>query len=317
VSRKIFRSFALVLAAVIAGMPMALSRPAVAIDWSKVEAKKIVLMYPAQSSWERLMVRERHSGGPRFRDGKNCFACHGDVDEKPLGKALVGGERVKEPAPIAGKPGFQEALIKTARDAENMYVLVEFDPGAQPDAGQDKDYEAKVALMIDDGGVENANRAGCWVACHDDVATMARGSDKTPTKYLIETRVPGGAGRLFYPPELDKMKADGKFLEYWQARLTPAGKAVALDGVVLEKRTENMETAVRTEAVRSKAGVWTVTFTRKLTGLPGHKDIVPGKTYSVGFSIHTAHSAKRYHYVSFERTLVLDSGKADFVVTAQ
>lgn len=296
---------------------MALPQSAAAVDWSKVEAKKIMLMYPAQSSWERLMIRERHSGGPRFREGKNCFACHGDIDEKSLGMALVNGEKFKEPAPIIGKPGFQEALVKTARDADNIYVRVEFTPGEQPDAAQDKDYLAKVALMIDDGGAENGNRAGCWVSCHDDVLSMGRGTDKIPTKYLMQTRVPGGAGRLFDQPELDQMKADGKFLEYWQARIANDGKALPIDGMVMDKRTENMETAVKTEATKNKAGAWTVTFTRKLTGVPGHKDIVAGKTYNIGFAIHTAHSAKRYHYVSFERTLVLDAGKADFVAAVK
>ena len=52
----------------------------------------------------------------------------------------------------------------------------------------------------------------------------------------------------------------------------------------------------------------------KLTGVKGHKDFVPGKTYNLGFAIHAGRTAKRFHYVSFERTLVLDSGMADFVV---
>ena len=316
-SLRISRSLVCLAASALAVAVFAQPEAAFAVDWSKVEAKKITLLYPAQSSWERLMIRERHSGGPRFRDGKNCFACHGDIDEKSLGMSLVNGEKFKEPAPVIGKPGFQEALIKTAHDADNIYVRVEFDPGKQPDAGQDKDYENKVALMIDDGGAENGNRAGCWTACHDDVQTMGCGSDKIPTKYLMQTRVPGGAGKLFDPPELDKMKAEGKFLEYWQARITPEGKAIPFDGVVLDKRADNMETAVKTEATKSKAGVWAVTFTRKLTGVAGHKDIVAGKTYNIGFAIHTGHSAKRYHYVSYERTMVLDSGKADFVVTAK
>ena len=44
-----------------------------------------------------------------------------------------------------------------------------------------------------------------------------------------------------------------------------------------------------------------------------HKAFVPGKTYTLGFSVHAGHTARRFHYVSLEKTLVLDSGKADFV----
>ena len=45
------------------------------------------------------------------------------------------------------------------------------------------------------------------------------------------------------------------------------------------------------------------------------KDIAPGKTFTLGFALHAGHTAKRFHYVSFERTLMLDDGSADFVAT--
>ncbi len=61
--------------------------------------------------------------------------------------------------------------------------------------------------------------------------------------------------------------------------------------------------------------MWAVTFSRKkIAGAP-YKDIVPGKTYNVSFSIHAGYTNQRFHYVSFERTLMLDTGTADFVAT--
>ena len=35
------------------------------------------------------------------------------------------------------------------------------------------------------------------------------------------------------------------------------------------------------------------------------------------FSMHAGHTEQRFHYVSFERTLVLDEGSADLVATLQ
>jgi hypothetical protein len=292
---------------------LTLTGPAHAVDWSKVEAKKIMMMYPAQTSWERLMTQERHSGRRRFLEGKNCLACHGNIDEHPLGESLVHAERFKEPTPIPNKPGFLDAQVKIAHDSENLYVRLEFDPGNQPNAGMDMDFETKVTMLLDDGNTPDAPRAGCWVACHDNVESMARGKPDV-TKFLFATREPGSGGNsIFDQATLDKMKAAGQYMEYWQARFNADGKAVPADGIILAKRTDNLVPTVKAEAVNAK-GIWTVTLSRKLTGAgENHQDIVPGKTYTIGFAVHAGHTAKRFHYVSFERTMTLDKGSADFV----
>ena len=281
-------------------------------DWSKVEAKKIMLLYPAQTPWERLMTRERHSGSRRWPN-KTCVACHGNVDEHALGDSLANAEKFKEPTPIMGKPGAVDTMVKMAHDAQNIYVQVAFNPGMQPDAAMDKDFENKLTIMIDDGNVVNANTAGCWVACHMDAESMNM-EVVGKTKYLTETLVEGGAGKKKSEADIKQMMTDGKYFEYWQARFNTGGKSVAVDGTILDKRADNKSPAVKVNAARDGAGLWTVTFTRKLTGVKGYKDIVPGKTYNLGFAIHAGHTAKRFHYVSFERTMVLDDGMADFVV---
>lgn len=280
------------------------------VDWSQVEAKKIMLLYPAQTPWERLMTRERHSGQRRW-PAKTCVACHGSVDEHALGDSLANAEKFKEPTPIMGKPGAVDTMVKMAHDAQNLYVQVAFNPGMQPDAGMDKDFETKLTIMIDDGNVADANTAGCWVACHQDAESMNMGV-VGKTKYLTESlTMPGGEKKS--DADIKKMMEDGKYFEYWQARLNPGGKPVAVDGTILDKRADNKSPQVKVDASRDAAGLWTVTFTRKLTGVKGHKDFVPGKTYNLGFAIHAGRTAKRFHYVSFERTLVLDTGMADFV----
>lgn len=287
-----------------------------AADLSKAKGKDVVLFYPAQMSWETLLTQSSHSGAEKFRGGKNCRGCH-EGEEPASGKLLV-ADKSSEPTPIAGKPGSIKATIKAAHDAERMYIQVDFDTGPQPDAGMDKDYATKVAVMIDDGGVPEAARAGCFSACHDNLSRMASGKDGDTTKYLTRSRVSIGrqGGDQIKPAEdLAAARSQGGVLEYWQARLKPSGAPDVVDGTILEKRQENASPAVTAEALANGTH-WTVTFSRKLKAGAGYKDFVPGKTYTIGVSVHAGHTAKRFHYVSLEKTLMLDSGKADVVAAS-
>ena len=285
-----------------------------AVDWSGVAAKDVVLFYPGQSSWEWVMTPTDHEGAEKFRGGKNCHQCHAG-DEKTMGDLLVSGKK-NEPTPIAGKPGSVEAKVKIAHDDQNLYVHLEFAEGTQPNAAMDKDFATKVTMMLNDGGVPESNRAGCWAMCHDDASTMASANGATRVKYLSKTRAhlsrQGGGDELKPADELAKLTTDGYNLEYWQARLNPGAAAVAVNGGVFSKREETKPTAVSVEASNA-GGVWSVTFTRKLNAGGNFKPIVAGKPYTIGFAIHSGHTAKRFHYVSFEHSLVLDQGDADFV----
>jgi cytochrome c-type protein NapC len=304
-----------ILRTVLAAAAMMLPMSAHAVDWNKVNGKDVVLFYPAQMSWEMLLTQSDHSGAGKFREGKNCAGCH-EGEEKASGKLLV-GDKSTEPTPIAGKPGFIMANVKTAHDGDRIYVRVEVDPGQQPDAGMDKDFATKIAVMIDDGKVPEATRAGCWATCHDNLTRMPSGGTVETTKYLTRSRVAmsrkGGAD-LKPAAELDKIRAEGGYLEYWQARLNPGKPAVAVDGTILEKRAENATPAVSVEAVESGTK-WTVIFSRKMSAGAPHKDIVAGKSYTIGVSVHAGHAHQRFHYVSLEKTLAVDAGKADFVAT--
>jgi len=289
-----------------------------AIDWSSVPAKDVVLFYPGQSSFEWVMTPTDHEGADKFRGGKNCHQCH-NGDEKSMGDLLVSGKK-NEPSPIGGKPGSVDAKVKVAHDDTNLYVRLEFAEGSQPNAGMDKAAATKVTMMLNDGKVPEATRAGCWAMCHDDASSMPSGGSATRTKYLNKTRAQlsrqGGGDALKPASDLAALRADGYSLEYWQARLNPGSAAVAVNGSIFDKREEVKPTEVSVDASNA-GGTWTVTFTRKLNAGAGFKEIVAGKPYTVGFAIHAGHTAKRFHYVSFEHTLALDAGDADFVATKQ
>ena len=296
-----------------AAVALLLPLQARAVDWNKVPGKDVVLFYPAQMSWEMLLTQSDHSGAGKFREGKNCSGCHLG-EEKASGKLLV-GDKSTEPTPIAGKPGFVMANVKTAHDGDKIFVRVEVDPGQQPDAGMDKDFATKIAVMIDDGKVAEAARAGCWATCHDNLTRMPSGGAGENTKYLSRSRASlgrQGGAEVKPPAEIEKIRAEGGFLEYWQARLNPGKPAVAVDGTVLEKRVENATPSVSVES--AEAGTkWAVVFSRKMMLGGPHKDFAPGKTYTIGLSVHAGHAAQRFHYVSLERTLAIDGGKADFI----
>lgn len=291
---------------------LGLAGPAHAIDWSKVQGKDITLLYPAQMSWELVLTQAEHSGASKFREGKNCRACH-EGNEDSSGDLMVGDKSV-EPTPIAGKPGFVKANIKLAHDDQNIFLRVEFAPGKQPDAKMDPKVDSRVAVMFDDGKVTEFTRGGCWAACHIDNEKMPKGTEGA-TMYLPKSRngmTRDGGGVIKPADELAKIHAEGGFAEYWEASLNPGVPASVVDGVMLEKRQENAAHAVTANAVFEN-GKWAVEFSRKLAAGAGHKDIGPGKLYTVGFAIHTGFTNKRFHYVSLEKTFTVDSGSADFI----
>ena len=269
------------------------SAGAAAPNFANASSKDIGLFYPGQSSWEWAVSVDQHPGADKFRAGKNCAACHVG-DEKTMGALLVSGKK-NEPTPIANKPGSINAKVSFAHDAQNLYVHIVFAPGNQPNAKIDNAFETKVTMMIADANLPAAARAGCWGMCHNDSAGMEKATGQGKTMYLAKP---------------------GQSFEYWQARLNPGSPAVATDGTISTQFAESKPAIVKAEATNS-GGTWSVTLSRKLSAGAGFLDLAPGKKYIVAFAIHAGHTAKRFHYVSFERSLVLDSGSADFVAASQ
>jgi cytochrome c-type protein NapC len=301
---------------------------AAGINWSSVPGKEVVLFYPGQSSWEWALTNADMSGADDFKKGKDCATCH-IGEEKDLGPQIVTGkprvfktgERPSiEPTPIPGKPGSVAATVKVANDGTNLYVHLEFNEGTQPDAKQDPANATKVTVMFDDGKVPEAGRGGCWAACHDDLTGMPSAGGATRTMYLSKTHAKltrqGAGDTLAAPDVLAKQKADGYQLEYWQALLNPGQPAKATTQIVFDKRAVASQAIVTAEATQS-GGVWSVTLSRPLNAAAPFSAIAAGTTYHIAFAIHAGHTARRFHYVSYGRSLVLNSGNADLVAVKQ
>jgi cytochrome c-type protein NapC len=295
------------LLATLASAALLTPAPAHAVDWAKVPARDVVLFYPGAIPLERLLTPRSHTGERRF-PAKSCFDCHGDQDEGLFGLTDAGKDR--EPSPIKGKPAFINAKIRAAHEDGQLLIRIEFNPGKQPDAQMDKEFETKVAVMLGEANVPDFAAAGCYVSCHATAESMRDGVKGT-TKYLKSSRLPDGSIR---PTDvLDKMRSAGQFLEYWQARINPGQMPVVVDGTILDQRTEHEKPLVTATATITN-GLYTVTMSRPLQAGSGYKDIVPGKVYTIGFSIHAGRTSQRFHYVSLERTLALDAkrGSVDF-----
>jgi len=291
--------------------------PARAIDWAGVQGKDIAVFYPGQTSWEWALTESDHSGAPKFRGGKNCIDCH-EGEQKKIGDEIVSGKN-HESSPIPNKPGSLTVNVKVAHDDQKLYIRLEW-AGAPPSGGKkmDADFESKATVMIDDGHMVEMTRAGCWGACHDDAIGMPSApAGKEITKYLPESRSKltrqGGGDNIKPQADLDGLLHDGKFLEYWQARLNKDKPAVAVDGYILDNRHKNDTPAIAAEGGYS-GDKWVVVLSRPLKASgPGHKDIAPGTVYTLGFAIHDDYTAHRFHFVSLATTMVLDSGTADLV----
>jgi hypothetical protein len=287
--------------------------PALALDWAGVPGKEVVLFYPGQSSLE-WVLSSGHGGAPKVKNGKSCKDCHLG-EEKDMGATLVTGAK-NEPSPIAGKPGFIPVTVKAAQEGGKLHVRLEFKEGSQPDAKMDKEFATKVTLMLDDGKLPEAEQAGCWGTCHEDAAKMPAGGTGDRSKYLNRTRAKtgreGGGDELMPAAQLEKMQAAGQYMEFWQARLKPGAPVQAAGGIVFDKRVEAKSSPVTAEAAQS-GDTWAVTLSRPLAAPAPFKAIDSGKTYTVGLAIHSGHTARRFHYVSLEHTLMLDKGDADLI----
>ena len=95
------------------------------------------------------------------------------------------------------------------------------------------------------------------------------------------------------------------------------GKASAATAfTVLDKRNEIKPSLVSAEAAQIN-GAWSVTLSRKLHAPAPYQDLSSGKNFTIGLAVHLGHAARRFHYVSLERTLVIDQGDGDFVAVGQ
>lgn len=114
-------------------------------------------------------------------------------------------------------------------------------------------YEDRMSIMIDDGKVEGFAQQGCWLTCHDGQRDMPKQASKEEVnanalmaaikkndlrKFLPDTRTDPSdwkTGKTL--DEVNKLKADGKFVDLLQWRGHRSDPvSMADDGYVLEWR---------------------------------------------------------------------------------
>jgi hypothetical protein len=269
-----------------AGMGTALAAPP---DWSKVPAKKIVVFYPGVTPIEWITKGGDHSGARGLKKGESCVSCH-EEELADVGKKIASGEKL-EPKPIKGKAGSVPVNVQAANDGTNLYLRFEWKSPAGGGPKMDKDSQVKLAVMLDDGKVEQANLSGCWVACHQDARTMPNQKSDDQTKYVKDGSV------------------SGKFYDLIQWKSAKGAKPA--DGYVADKRVMEGGKALVSAEGKHSGDTWTVVFTRKLAGGgDGDINLQSGKTYNMGFAIHEDYTSGRFHYVSMGYTLGIDA-KAD------
>ncbi len=301
----------LALACLLAGLPAGQS---LAVDWSAVPAKTVTLAYAGQASWEWTLTKNDHEGAEKFRGGKDCRGCHDHESIAKDGAKVAKGGKL-EPAPIAGKPGHLPVKVQVAHDGSKLLFRLQWkETGTNANQSE---VAAHASVMLSDASVKEAVRAGCWAACHDDVEGMASAGTAPQEKYLGASRAKlgrsGGGANLKPQAEIDKLLAAGTFLEYWTAALNPGKPPVAGNGYILDKTHAAATPSVSAEASFA-GGEWTVVLSRALAGAgPGQKSLAAGAAYPVGIAIHDGSTKGRWHYVSMEHSLSIDSGAADFV----
>ncbi len=281
-----------------------LAVPAVALaappaDWSKVAATDIVLFYPGVSPMEWItgdvrIERARHGGGRAFKQGDSCVACHGD-EAAEMGQKMATGEKL-EPTPIPGKSGSIPVKVQAAHDGDMLYLKFSWkQPPASQGEKMDEQNPLKIAYMLDAGKVEMAELSGCWASCHGDSRTMPEGG-KDRTKYVKDGSLASG---VFYD------------LAQWRS-----GENKAFDGYVADKRVMEGGSALAGAEGKLDGDTWSVVFARKLAGGEGDVSLESGKQYNFGFAIHDSHTVGRFHHVSLNYTLGLDT-QADIVAAKQ
>ncbi len=317
----------------VAAAAAALAAPAhAAPDWEKVPARTIDVFYPGVASMEWVLDDAYHDGARNFRRGKSCVACHAD-EVAALGRKTVSGQKAEpDPAIARGRAASIPVRVQAVVENDELFVRFQWKPTVTGQKKIDAKSAAKISVMLDAGKVEYANLAGCWATCHDDLRSMpdvdvgakdhprAKELDirpNGPTKYLKESRTGisttkprGGWDKLKPAADYEAMIRDGRFLEMWQWRSGDSARS----GTVADAR--RLKAAKDLAEGKLEDGTWTVVFRRKLAGGPGVHELVPGKTYNVGFAIHDDYADLRFHQVSLGYTLGIDA-KADITAAKQ
>lgn len=243
---------------------------AAAPDWSKVPKRDIQVFHPAVTPVEWVMKKSDHSGRTGINKGESCVGCHEEKGGLNFDMKRMASKEL-EPAGAPKTMNFP-VTVQSAYDKDNAYVRLTFKAPAGGFNKDDKENDIKVAVMFANAEVPKGDQVGCWATCHGDARTMP-GADDKKTKY---TRT--GAYELMQ----------------WKS----AAGAKAVDGSVTDKRNMEGGTAGVVAEGGKSGDTYTVTFTRKLSGV-----LAEGKAVPFGIAVHADHASGRFHHVSMGYTM--------------
>ena len=304
-----------------ASAALVMSAPALAIDWEQVESSEIRLFHPGQSSLEALLDPEFHDerAVQRFQMGRSCTYCH-EGEEAEKGERIL-GDRSIEPEEFDGRAGHLDLEVQAAHDGERLYLRYRWDEGGSAGDPMAPDVQARVTSMFTDGSIQESQNAGCWAACHDDLSGMASDTpDLDLTKYYMHSRTgitrSGGGENFRDDAELAQALEAGMFGEYWGADITGDDSAEGRGGYVLEARHAHDDPDVNATVERD-GDSFVAEISRPLAGNETRLALESGNLYHGGFAVHDDHTKGRFHYVSLNYTLSIDSDEGDVAAMEQ
>jgi nitrate/TMAO reductase-like tetraheme cytochrome c subunit len=257
-----------------------------------VSSKTITLLAPGQVAREWLI--SEHPGSQPLRQGLDCDTCH-RVEEAQMGARLAADGAI--PA--------REVGVAFKRQQERLLVSLSW-------RGSADDQQA--AIMWGDRGNMEFSRGACWAACHNDMPGMQRDRGQGQDKYLSASRDRqyqiGRPVQTLPATELDKLRAEGNFVELWQLSLE---KGASARSASILSRVDWVEDTTLRGSASFKDGRWTVNFSRPLQGTNGQKSFIRQGQYSFGIALQGAGQAAAAHWVSLPLTFSLGSRDSDFI----
>ncbi|WP_019614349.1 ethylbenzene dehydrogenase-related protein [Psychromonas ossibalaenae] len=275
------------------------------INWQKVPVVEKTLFFPGMITYDWINSPAHKGTTKDDFENKTCSTCHQD-EEQGLGNLLIENDLLDKAAGKKGsiQTQFQFAndqqhlYVKATWETASpfparMHDAVLYENGKWTIVGGDIGknpytpiYEDRFSIMIDDGAVEQFTEQGCWMSCHrgsrdigqatkrDVLALPVIGADglgkNDIRKYLPDTRTERYGlnwDKLKTQIEIDKLKAEGKFVDLMQWRSTrSAPTGAADDGYVLEYRHNDAGKTVFTWNFDKKTGEPKYMYDKSVTG---------------------------------------------------
>ncbi len=253
----------------------------------------IDVFHPGQSDGDWLLAE--HPGAQALRQGRNCRQCH-------LGEAKELGKLLAEEGVI---PSI-EANITVKKVASTMQFTI---------AWKGNKSDTSLALMFDNGQVDAFSKGGCWASCHGDLPGMSRDRDLDKTKYLLSSlkqqHSVGFPSIEHDQKTLDKMMANGEFVELWRVNLA-LGKMTDIQRFTILAERKEVEAGQLSASASFANGMWSVIINKAIND--DVKPLIDGKGITFGIAIHLDGKTGAEHKVSLPLTVSSDGIDTDFIL---